>query len=63
MTLADFPQLKKLPKKDRQRLADELWQSSVDDASPVSAAHRKLLDARWQGYQSGNLRAIVPPPY
>ena len=59
MTLADFPQLKKLPKKHRQRLADELWQSSIDDATPVSTTHRKLLDDRWRSYQSGKSKRIT----
>lgn len=59
MTLADFPQLKKLPKKHRQQLADELWQASIDDASPVSAAHRRLLDKRWRAYQAGKTKRIT----
>ena len=59
MTLADFPQLRKLPKKHRQQLADELWLSSVDDASPVSAAHRRLLDERWRAYQAGKTRRLT----
>ena len=59
MTLADFPALKKLPKKHRQQLADELWRSSIDDASPVPAAHRRLLDARWRAYQSGKTKRLT----
>ena len=59
MTLADFPALTKLPKKQRSQLADELWLSSVDDASPVSAAHRRLLDDRWRAYQSGKTKRIT----
>jgi putative addiction module component (TIGR02574 family) len=59
MTLANFPELKKLPKKHRQQLADELWQSSVDDASPVSPAHRRLLDERWRAYQSGKTKRLT----
>ncbi|MEO5958259.1 MAG: addiction module protein [Opitutaceae bacterium] len=58
MTLADFPELKKLPKKHRQQLADELWQSSVDDSSPVGSVQRRLLDARWRAYQSGKTKRI-----
>jgi putative addiction module component (TIGR02574 family) len=58
MTLADFPALRKLPKKNRQQLADELWQSSIDDTSPVSVAHRRLLDDRWRAYKSGQTKRI-----
>ena len=58
MTLADFPQLKKLPKRQRLQLAEELWLSSVDDTSPVSAAHKKTLDSRWSAYQAGKVSRI-----
>jgi hypothetical protein len=59
MTLADFPELQKLPKKSRQKLADELWLSSVDDASPVSAAHKRIVDDRWRAYKSGQTKRIT----
>lgn len=59
MTLADFPALKKLPKKSRQQLADALWQSSVDDAAPVSPAHRRLLDERWRAYRGGKTKRLT----
>ncbi len=59
MTLADFPALKKLPKKQRSQLADELWLSSIDDTSPVNPEHRRLLDDRWRAYQSGKTKRIT----
>jgi hypothetical protein len=34
MKLADFPVLVKLPKRQRLKLAEELWFSSVDAACP-----------------------------
>ena len=59
MTLADFPALQKLPKKQRSQLADELWLSSIDDASPISPAHRRMLDDRWRAYQAGKTKRIT----
>jgi len=58
MTLADFPALKRLPKRERLKLAEELWFSGVDDKLPVSAAHQEILDERWHAYQSGSARRI-----
>ena len=59
MMLTDFPELKKLPKKRRLQLADELWLSGVDDSTPVSPAHKNLLDARWRSYKSGRTKRIT----
>ena len=58
MTLADFPGLKKLPKRQRLKLAEELWFSGVDDKLPVSAGHRTILNARWSAYQAGRARRV-----
>jgi putative addiction module component (TIGR02574 family) len=59
MTLAAFPDLKKLPKRQRLELAEELWLSGIDDSSPVSPAQKKLLDARWAAYRSGTVKRIT----
>jgi len=59
MTLASFPQLAKLPKRQRLKLAEELWLSGIDDATNVSAAHKKLLDQRWAAYQTGSAKRIT----
>jgi putative addiction module component (TIGR02574 family) len=59
MTLADFPQLQKLPKRQRFQLADALWLSGIDDAAPVSPAHKHLLDTRWQSYRAGQTKRIT----
>jgi putative addiction module component (TIGR02574 family) len=56
--LADFPALVKLPKRERLKLAEELWFSGVDDSLPVSAAHRNVLDQRWQSYRKGHARRL-----
>ena len=59
MTLADFPELTKLPKRQRLKLAEELWFSGVDDSLPVSAGLRAVLDQRWRDYQSGRVRRVT----
>lgn len=58
MTLASFPELKKLPTQQKLKLADELWQAGVSDSMPVSAAQKKMLDTRWTAYQSGELKRV-----
>ena len=58
MTIADFPALKKLPKRERLKLAEELWFSGIDDTLPVSKDHQTVLNERWSAYQSGRARRI-----
>lgn len=59
MTLANFPELTKLPKRQRMKLAEELWFSSVDDSLPVSRTHKKVLDERWSAYKAGKTRRLT----
>lgn len=59
MTLANFPELTKLPKRQRMKLAEELWFSGVDDSLPVSPVHKKILDERWTAYKSGKVKRIT----
>ena len=59
MTLANFPELTKLPKRQRMKLAEELWFSGVDDKLPVNPIHRKILDERWAAYQAGTMKRIT----
>jgi putative addiction module component (TIGR02574 family) len=61
MTLADFPELTKLSKRQRMKLAQELWVSGADDSLPAGAAHKKILDERWGEYQTGKIRRIPLP--
>jgi putative addiction module component (TIGR02574 family) len=61
MTLANFPELTKLPKRQRMKLAEELWFSGVDDSLPVNPAHKKILDERWAAYKSGKVKRITLP--
>lgn len=44
MNLANFPELKKLPREQKLKLADELWQAGISDSTPVSPGTRR--DAR-----------------
>ena len=59
MTLADFPQLKSLTKRQRLALAEELWLSSTDDRPPVSKARKRILDDRWSAYKAGESKRIT----
>jgi putative addiction module component (TIGR02574 family) len=58
MTLADFPALAKLPKRQRLKLAEELWFSGVDDGVPVSTKHKAVLEERWEAYKKGRLKRL-----
>ena len=61
MTLANFPELTKLPKRQRMKLAEELWFSGVDDSLPVNPVHKQILDQRWTAYKSGKVKRITLP--
>jgi putative addiction module component (TIGR02574 family) len=56
--LAQFPELRKLPKRQKFKLAEELWCAAVDDNLTVSAADRALLDSRWKAYRAGKSERI-----
>jgi len=58
MTLARFPELKKLPKRQRLKLAEELWFSGVDDSMPVESLDKQLLEERWNAYRAGKIKRI-----
>jgi putative addiction module component (TIGR02574 family) len=58
MTLARFPELKKLPKRQRLKLAEELWFSGVDDSMPVDPLDKQLLEERWNAYRAGKAKRI-----
>jgi putative addiction module component (TIGR02574 family) len=59
VTLASFPELKKLPKRQRFQLAEELWLSGIADSLPVRSAQKMLFDRRWAPYQSGAAKRIT----
>lgn len=58
MALARFPELQKLPKRQKLRLAEELWCAAVDDRAPVSSEHRAILDSRWKAFRAGKSKRI-----
>jgi len=58
MALAQFPELLKLPKRQKLKLAEELWRAAVDDTLPVSAEDRAVLDSRWKAYRAGKTERI-----
>jgi putative addiction module component (TIGR02574 family) len=58
MTLASFPQLRRLPPRQRLKLAEALWDSAISDDVPVPASHKKLLQQRRGAYQRGEMRVI-----
>ncbi len=58
MALAKFPALTKLSKRQRLKLAEELWFSGVDDSMPVEALHKQVLDKRWSAYRTGKAKRI-----
>ncbi len=58
MKLADFPALTRLPKRQRLKLAEELWFSGVDDGLAVSTEHRAVLEERWKAYKQGDLKRL-----
>jgi len=58
MTLARFPALRKLSKRQRLKLAEELWFSGVDDSMPIGPLEKQLLDERWAAYKAGRVKRI-----
>lgn len=58
MSLADFPDLTRLPKGRRMQLADELWQSCVDDSTQIPRWHQEALQQRWSDYRNGKVKRI-----
>lgn len=59
MTLADFPQLKRLPPRQRLSLAEALWDSAVSEALPVPASHKRLIRSRRAAYERGELATLT----
>jgi putative addiction module component (TIGR02574 family) len=58
MTLAAFPELRKLTASQRISLADELWQSGVSESAPVPSRQQELLNDRWREYRSGKIKRV-----
>ena len=58
MTLAQFPEIKKMTSRQKIRLANEIWLDAMSDEMPVPAAHKKTLDSRWADYKAGKVKTI-----
>ncbi|MGH8017364.1 MAG: addiction module protein [Opitutaceae bacterium] len=59
MGLSDFPQLGRLSRRDRLKIAAELWDSAVGDDLAVPESHRKLLRTRRAAYEAGEIKTIT----
>jgi len=47
-----------LPRGQKLKLADELWQAGVSDSMAVTTGQKKILDARWSAYCTGKHKRI-----
>lgn len=59
MTLADFPQLKRLPSRQRLKLAEQLWDSAASDALAVPISHKRLIQSRRKAYAQGQIATLT----
>jgi putative addiction module component (TIGR02574 family) len=59
MTLAHFPELKRLPSSMRLRLAEELWDSAASDDLPVPASHKAIIRTRREAYRRGEMATLT----
>lgn len=59
MTLANFPELQRLPRRTRLKIAEELWDSAAGDDLPVPATHKKLIRDRRAAYERGELGTLT----
>jgi putative addiction module component (TIGR02574 family) len=59
MTLANFPELQRLSRPARMKLAAELWDSAASDSLPVPASHKTLLTDRRAAYIRGEMRTLT----
>ncbi len=59
MTLANFPELKRLTPKQRMKIAEELWDSAANDTLPVPESHKKIVRARRVAYERGELKTLT----
>lgn len=55
MTLAQFPELRKLPTRVRLKIAEQLWDSAAGDNLPVPATHKTLIRSRREAYRRGEI--------
>ncbi len=58
MTLAEFPQLKRLSRPARLRLSAELWNSAVSDPLPVPPSPKSLPRSRRAAEERGEMATL-----
>jgi putative addiction module component (TIGR02574 family) len=61
MTLANFPQLKRLPPLQRLKIAEELWDSAASDGLTIPATHKKIIRSRRKAYARGTIGTLTIP--
>ena len=59
MRLADFPQLNRLPSRQRLKLAEQLWDSAANDALSVPASHKHAIASRRKAYAQGKVATLT----
>lgn len=61
MTLADFPQVRAMPVREKLLMVEEIWQSIGDscDELEVSEAEKRELDSRWARFEQNPSRALT----
>jgi putative addiction module component (TIGR02574 family) len=59
MTLADFPELKRLSRPARLKIAQELWDSAASDKLPIPASHKPLVRSRRAAYNRGEMATVT----
>ena len=59
MTLANFPQLKRLPRGQRLKLAEQLWDSAASNSMAVPASHKRLIRSRRKAYAQGPVATLT----
>lgn len=59
MTLANFPQLKRLTPRQRLKLAEQLWDSAASSSMAVPASHQRLISSRRKAYEQGQVATLT----
>lgn len=61
MTLADFPQVRALPVREKLLIMDEIWASmaGTENELEVTDAEKSELDERWMRFERDPSRALT----
>jgi putative addiction module component (TIGR02574 family) len=65
MTLANLPQVRELPLREKLELVDELWISmgSDLDSLEISEEEKDLLDTRWDKFLADPASVLTPEQF